>query len=522
MENKGFNQLELSDSVQRAIEDMGFEEPSKIQMDAIPLLLEGFDLIGQAQTGTGKTLAFGASILSMNNKDEKGVYCLIVTPTRELAIQVNDELVRIAKYSNIKLLPVYGGQPIERQITALRRGIDIVVGTPGRLLDLIRRKAINLSKVHFVVLDEADEMLDMGFIEDIEEILKNTNEDHQTMLFSATMPDPIKKLAKRYLRPDAKTITMAKKIMTVSSISQYYYEIKQQDRFESLCRILDVDEPSSAIIFCKTKKGVDEVVESMQARGYNVEGMHGDMNQNQRINTLRKFKEGSLEFLVATDVAARGIDVENISHVINYDFPQDIESYVHRIGRTGRANKEGTAYSLVTSREYVSIKQIERVTGSKIKRKDIPTIDDIFHAKYRSMIKSVKETLEKEDYKRFVPLATELDEEYNLVDVAAALMHTVYQMKVSYDYVENNIGTSTGFTRMFISVGRIDKVNPKSLLHFLNDIVDIDKEYLGEIDIYDKFSFIDVRDVKVKSLIKGCSGKKLNGRKVRVEISTPK
>jgi ATP-dependent RNA helicase DeaD len=246
------------------------------------------------------------------------------------------------------------------------------------------------------------------------------------------------------------------------------------------------------------------------------------MNRSQRLNTLRKFKDGSLEFLVATDVAARGIDVENVSHVINYDFPQDIESYIHRIGRTGRAKKEGTAYSLVTAREYVSLKQIERVTGSKIKRKEIPTVDDIFQAKYNSMLKDVKETLEKEDYKRFVPLAAELDEEYSLVDVAAAMLHTLYQGKISFDYKENSISSHTGFTRMFLSVGRKDKVSPKLLLQFLNDAAKIDKEHIGEIDIYDKFTFIDLKDTKVKSLFKGCSSKKLNGRKVRVEISTPK
>ncbi len=523
MENKGFDQLGLNNNVLKAIEDMGFEEPSKIQKDAIPVLLQGKDVIGQAQTGTGKTLAFGAPVLSMKTNNTKGIYCLIVAPTRELAIQVNEELARIGKYSDVKLLPVYGGQPIHRQINALRKGVDIVVGTPGRLLDLIRKKILKLSAVRFVILDEADEMLDMGFIEDIEEILKNTNDDRQTLLFSATMPEPIRKLAKKYMKPDTVQITMEKKSMTVTSISQYYYEIKQKDRFESLCRILDVDEPTSAIIFCKTKKGVDEVVEAMQVRGYSVEGMHGDMNQSQRLNTLRKFKEGSLEFLVATDVAARGIDVENVSHVINYDFPQDIESYIHRIGRTGRAKKEGTAYSLVTAREYVSLKQIERVTGSKIKRKEIPTIDDIFHAKYKSMLKDVVDTLEKKEYKRFVPLAAELDEEYSLVDVAAALLHNLYQKKISFDYVENKIGGAhTGFTRMFLSVGRKDKISPKLLLRYLSDTAKIKKEHIGDIDIYDKFTFIDLKDTKVKSLFKGVSGKKLNGRKVRVEVSTPR
>ena len=522
MENKGFAQLDLSKEVLRAIEDLGFEEPSKIQQDAIPVLLQGKDMIGQAQTGTGKTLAFGAPILSMGRENKKGIDCLILTPTRELAIQVNDELARIAKYTGVKVLPVYGGQPIARQISALRKGIDILVGTPGRILDLIRRKTLDFSNVRFAVLDEADEMLDMGFIDDIEEILSHTNQNKQTILFSATMPESIRKLAKKFMSPNTVQITVQKKSMMVPNISQYYYEIKLKDRFESLCRILDVEEPSSAIIFCKTKKGVDELVEALQTRGYHVEGMHGDMNQSQRLSTLKKFRDGNLEFLAATDVASRGIDVENISHVINYDFPQDMESYIHRIGRTGRANKEGSAYSLVTSREYSNLKQIERIAGVKIRRKEIPTVDDIFHAKYRSLLKDTKETLEKEEYKRFVPLAVEFDEDYSLVDVAAALMHILYQKKISYDYVEETIGGKTGFTRMFLSVGRKDNVNSRILLRFLDDAANIKREHIGEVDVMDKFSFIDLADTKVKSLIKGCSSKRLNGKRVRVEISAPR
>lgn len=521
-EGLGFTELGLDAKVLRAIEDMGFEEPSKIQREAIPFLMEGLDLIGQAQTGTGKTLAFGAPILSRFKREGKKIFALILTPTRELAIQVNDELVRIAKYTDAVMLPIYGGQPIERQITALKRGVDIVVGTPGRILDLIRRKVLFLSTVECMVLDEADEMLDMGFIEDIEEILKQVGPERQTMLFSATMPDPIKKLAKKYMDSDSAHIAMAKKAMTVSTISQYYYEIKLKDRFESLCRILDVDEPSSAIIFCKTRKGVDELTEAMQVRGYNVEGMHGEMNQNQRLNTLRKFKEGSLEFLVATDVAARGIDVENISHVINYDFPQDIESYVHRIGRTGRANRKGTAYTLVTTREYMALKQIERVTGGHINRKEIPTVDDIFQTKYRNLIKKVRDTLEKQEYKRFVPLAAELDEEYGLVEVAGAMMQMLYQDSLTYEYTENALGTVGGrYSRLFFTVGRMDRISPKILVKFIHAHVDFDKEDIGNIDIYEKFSFVDIREDLVRLIIKRCSGKKLGGRKVKIDVSRP-
>jgi ATP-dependent RNA helicase DeaD len=517
-----FSDLGLNEKILKAIDDMGFEEPSKIQAEVIPVVLEGFDVIGQAQTGTGKTLAFGAPIISSFKKGNGGIYTIIITPTRELAIQVNDELVRISKYTKIRSLPVYGGQPIDRQIRALKRGVDIIVGTPGRVLDMIRRGVIDLSNIHFLVLDEADEMLDMGFIDDIEEIIKHTNENRQTMLFSATMAGSIRKLSQKYMKPDTKQILIVKKTMTVSTVSQYYYEIKPRDHFESLCRIIDVDEPSTAIIFCKTKKGVDELVENMQSRGYNVEGMHGDMSQNQRMNTLKKFKEGNLEFLVATDVAARGIDVENVSHVINYDLPQDTESYIHRIGRTGRANKEGIAYTLVTAREYRTLKQIERTTKCKIKRKEVPTIDEIYSSKYESLLGRVKETLEGEDYKRFAPIAVELDEDYNLVDVAAALMYMVLDKEIGFDYQESNINKSSGYVRLFLTVGRMDKATPKTILQFLDKAKDVENSDIGDIDILEKFTFINVSEKAADSIIHQCSGKRLGRRVVRIEVAENK
>ncbi|MFU0800562.1 MAG: DEAD/DEAH box helicase [Xylanivirga thermophila] len=518
----GFENLGLSKNVMKAIDDMGFEEPSKIQSEIIPIVLKGFDVIGHAQTGTGKTFAFGAPILSKLDRPRDRISTLILTPTRELAIQVNDELVRIAQHTRVRLLPVYGGQPIDRQMRALKKGVDIVVGTPGRILDLIRRKKLDLGGISFLVVDEADEMLNMGFIDDIEEIIRNCNAMRQTMLFSATMPDEIIKLSKKYMKADTKRISIVKNTMTVSTVSQYYYEIRNQDRFESLCRIIDVEAPSTAIIFCKTKKGVDNLVESMQGRGYNVEGMHGDMNQNQRINTLKKFKAGSIEFLVATDVAARGLDVENVSHVINYDLPQDVESYVHRIGRTGRANKEGIAYTLVTAREYMALKQIEKATKGKIRRKELPTLDEIFYAKYNDILTRVKETLEHEEYKRFVPLAAELDDEFNLVEVAAALMHMIYDKEGGYKYSEDNLNAHKRYTRLFLTVGRKDKVNPRLLLQFLKDKGNVNREDVGDIDILDKFTFMDVSENEAKNVLKRCSGKKLCGRKVKIAVSNSK
>lgn len=521
MERTRFKDLNLNENILRAIDDMGFEEPSKIQAEVIPVLLQGYDVIGQAQTGTGKTLAFGAPIL--NNMEKTGhINSIILTPTRELAVQVNDELVRIGKYTKAKLLPVYGGQPIDRQIKAIKRGVDIIVGTPGRVLDLIRRNVIDLKHISFLILDEGDEMLDMGFIDDIEAIIKASNKDRQTMIFSATMPSAIKNLAKRYMKPDAKHISVIRNVMTVSTVDQYYFEIKNKDRFESLCRILDVDEPSSSIIFCRTKRGVDELAQALQGRGYNAEGMHGDMNQNQRLQTLNRFKNGSVEFLIATDVAARGIDVEDVSHVINYELPQDAESYVHRIGRTGRAKKEGIAYTLVTSKEYPMLKLIEKTTHSKIKRKELPTIDDIFHSKYRSIVNRVKEALEKEDYKRFVPLVTKLDEDYSLIDISAALMNMVYNKEISFEYSKNNIGVLAGHSRLFIPVGKKDKLKPKVLIRFLCSNAQISSESIVDMDIMKNFSFVSVSRDVVEPILKNCSGKMLAGRKVRIEISKPK
>ncbi|MHC6180807.1 DEAD/DEAH box helicase [Clostridium sp. JNZ X4-2] len=522
MKNINFNDLDLDPKILQAIDNMGFEEPSQIQAESIPIILEGKDVIGQAQTGTGKTLAFGAPMLSRINSKDKKISCIIVTPTRELAIQVNDELSRIAKFKRTSLLPIYGGQPIERQIKSLKRGVDVVVGTPGRILDHLHRKTLDLSSIQFLIIDEADEMLDMGFIEDIEDIIKSCSSDRQTLLFSATMPNQIKRLASKYMKNDVKYIEIAKNTLTVEKTKQYYYEIKNKDRFESLCRILDVDEPSSAIIFCKTKRGVDELVEGMQSRGYNVEGMHGDMGQNQRLNTLRKFKDGSLDFLVATDVAARGIDVENVSHVINYDLPQDTESYVHRIGRTGRANKDGIAYSLVTPKEYILLKQIEKFTKSKIKRKEIPTVDDIFEAKYKNIEKQIRDVISEGNYKNFIPVATELDEEYNLVDVAAALMKIIFEKELSFNYKENSISTEDENIRLFFSIGRMDNITPRKLLKFITETSSVEAYEIGDIDILNKFTFINIPERFGNIILKKSNGKRLQGRRVSVELAKSK
>ncbi len=525
MNNLKFENLALKDTVLKAIKDMGFEEPSQIQAESIPTALQGFDIIGQAQTGTGKTAAFGCSLLSrIQISDKKKLpKALVLAPTRELAIQVNDELVRLAKYNNTVLLPIYGGQPIDRQMHALKRGVDVVVGTPGRILDLMRRGHLKLNDIEFLVLDEADEMLNMGFIDDLEEIVKSLKSERQTLLFSATMPDQIRRLAKNYMKPNVKHISIKKNSLTVSKIEQYYFEIKHKDRFETLCRVIDFDNPNAAIIFCKTKKGVDEVVEGMQSRGYMVEGMHGDMSQNFRMQTLKKFKEGNLDFLVATDVAARGIDVESVTHVINYDLPQDSESYVHRIGRTGRANREGIAYSLVTPKEYMMLKQIQRNTKSTIHKKSVPTADEILETKFNSIVEDVKNTVEENNFSKFLPLATQLDENYNPVDVAAALMKLLFDKEAPFDYENNEIESpSMEETRVFASVGRRDGVTPKTLVNFIKNTAKVNPKQIGDIDIKENFSFINLDSEILNVVMKRCIGQRLNRRKVNIEVANKK
>lgn len=523
MINIKFKDLGLKETLLKSITDMGFETPSQIQAESIPIALEGHDIIGQAQTGTGKTAAFGCALINnlKIDKKSKNPKALILAPTRELAIQVNDELVKLGKYDKLTVLPIYGGQPIDRQLRALRQGVDVVVGTPGRILDHIRRKSLVLSDIDFLVLDEADEMLNMGFIDDLEEIVKSLKTDRQTLLFSATMPSQIKNLAKRYMKPDTKHVTIKKTSLTVSKISQKYFKIKHRDRFETLCRVIDFDMPTAAIIFCKTKKGVDEVVDSMQSRGYSVEGMHGDMTQKHRSLTLKKFKEGNLDFLVATDVAARGIDVERVSHVFNYDLPQDIESYVHRIGRTGRANREGTAYSLVTPKELSFLKQIQKHTKSVINIQEVPTAQQIFESKFKSIVADVKEEIENKDFEKFSPIVSELATEFDLADIAAALMKMAFHKESKVDYSTDKLESpqDEAQTRLFISVGKRDGLTPKLLVNFLKDTARISAKQVGDINIMDNFCFANVDSEVVKSLMDKCIGKKLNRRRVNIEVA---
>ncbi len=521
-----FNDLGLSREVLQGIEKMGYVSPSPIQEKAIPVLLEGKDIIGQAQTGTGKTLAFGSVLLSQIEKNDKNVQGLILSPTRELALQIHEELVRIGKCTNLSIVSVFGGSDIEKQIRDLKRGADIVVGTPGRVQDLMRRKILKINKIRFMVLDEADEMLNMGFVEDIETILETTPAEKQTVLFSATMPQTIKKIASNYMTDDYMHIQIKAKSQTASTVSQYFFETKVNQKFEVLCRILDSRQMESTIIFCKTKRSVDEVTASMQQKHYNVEAMHGDLSQNQRMNTLKRFKNGQVQYLVATDVAARGIDVDNISHVINYELPQEDELYVHRIGRTGRANKTGEAYSIVSGRERGFLKSIERKTKSNIARLEIPTNDDIFEQKIKELMFDIEEEMLKGNKAMFVDVVKEMKPEMK-DDVMATLLSMCYKQRVGLDYSKNQtttkkVNSENGYDRVFMTCGTMDRINAKDIVEFLVVNGRIKKGDIGDISLKTKFSFVNIRSEVSAKAMKACQKKKIKDRKIELEYASEK
>ena len=423
MENSEFKDLKLSKEIQKAITDMGFEEATPIQSYSIPYMLEGKDVIGQAQTGTGKTAAFGIAALERIDPQNKGVQAVILCPTRELAIQVSEELKKLSKYQRgIDILPVYGGQPIDRQIRALKKGVQIIIGTPGRVMDHMERRTLKMDGVKMIVLDEADEMLDMGFREDIETIMKRIPKERQTILFSATMSRAILDLAKKYLTKP-QMIKLENKEMTVPNVEQFYYEVKSQAKPEVLARLIDINDLKLSLVFCNTKRRVDELVDNLKTRGYLADGLHGDLQQRQREIVMSRFRKREIEILVATDVAARGIDVGDIEAVFNYDIPPDDEYYVHRIGRTARAGKAGRAFSFVTGKEVYRIRQIQQFTKSKIIAQKVPSVSDIEEIKTNLILEKVKGIVDAGHLGEYNNLVEKLiQEDYTSLDVAAALL----------------------------------------------------------------------------------------------------
>jgi ATP-dependent RNA helicase DeaD len=423
MKTLSFEDLDLPEDIRKAVSDLGFEEPTPIQSLAIPLVRDQKDVIGQAHTGTGKTAAYGIPIIESVAPSSKRPQALVVCPTRELAIQVSEELRKLAKYrKGIVILPVYGGQPIERQLHALRAGVQVVIATPGRLLDHLDRRSINLGAVRIVVLDEADEMLDMGFRDDIEAILKKVPDQHQTVLFSATMSQQILDLAKKYLK-DPRTVRVIHDQLTVPTIEQSYFEVRESGKVDALSRVLDLYNPRLTLVFCNTKRRVDELVNHLQARGYLAEGLHGDMNQSQRERAMGKFRTGGIDILVATDVAARGIDVEDVDVVVNYDLPQDPEYYIHRIGRTARAGKSGRSFTFVTGKEMWRLRDIQKFARIRIAQQAIPKPHEISTRKAEILVERVRKLIEEGDLAAAtLKVQQMMGEEYTSLEVAAALL----------------------------------------------------------------------------------------------------
>ncbi len=561
MEAVRFDELQLDERIVRAVTDMGFEAASPIQAQAIPVQLEGLDIIGQAQTGTGKTAAFGIPLLQKIDPDSKKLQAIALCPTRELAIQVAEEIRRLAKYMHgIKVLPIYGGQDIVRQIRGLKDGTQIVIGTPGRVMDHMRRKTIRCDHVHTVIMDEADEMLNMGFLEDMETILSQLPEERQTVMFSATMPPAIQEIARKFQK-DPVNVKVVKKELTVPKVTQYYYEVKPKTKVEVMCRLLDMYAPKLSVAFCNTKKQVDELVQELQGRGYFAEGLHGDLKQEQRDRVMNSFRNGATEILVATDVAARGIDVDDVEAVFNYDIPQDDEYYVHRIGRTGRAGRDGIAFSFVVGREVYKFRDIQRYCKTRIIPQAIPSLDDITEIKAEKIMDQVKETINNVDLTKMIQVIEQklVEEDYTAMDVAAALLkiamgeenediaesgHLAPSLDELDRYGRDNRGrggrnngrrdggrgnrggrderNGNGMARLFINIGKNQNVRPGDILGAIAGESGIPGRMVGSIDMYDKYTFVEVPEENAESVLKAMKNAKIKGKNIRMEVAGSK
>lgn len=516
----GFAALGLDPDVVRAVHEVGYEEPTPVQQQAIPILLEGRDLITQSQTGTGKTAAFALPMIERVNPDDRAVQGLILAPTRELAVQVAETVHKLGKYRHISDLPIYGGQPYDRQLRALHRGVQIVVGTPGRIMDHIRRGTLRLDEVRMVVLDEADQMLDMGFIEDIEFILDAVPGNRQIALFSATMPSRIRSLAKRYLH-DPVTIAIKGERLTVPEVTQQYVETTRDGKLEALTRILDLELPESAMIFVRTKREADELGETLIGRGYGTEVIHGDLSQAQRERAIAGFRDGRADVLVATDVASRGLDIPDVSHVLNYDIPLDPEAYVHRIGRTARAGRSGTAITFVTPREWGLLKTVERLTRVRMERIPVPTNAEIAARRVQVLRDALCHTLESDDLTRYRDMVSELTGQYGAEEIAAAAVKLLLDEEADLPEEETESATEPGTERLFIRAGRKQGISARDLVGAIANGADLPGRDIGPVDIYDNFSFVGVPRAEAGRVIDALTRSGIRGRPVPVKIAVP-
>ncbi|HEY0867755.1 MAG TPA: DEAD/DEAH box helicase [Fimbriimonas sp.] len=520
-----FTELGLSEPIVQAITELGFESPTPIQAQSIPVLLKGEDIIGQAQTGTGKTAAFALPLIEKVEPSNPIVQALVLAPTRELAVQVAGGIWDLARHTGLKVVPVYGGQPIDRQIRALQNGAHVVVGTPGRILDHLRRGSLSLQRVSFCVLDEADEMLALGFAEDMEAILAELPAERQVACFSATMPDRIVELTRKFLRKP-RHISIEPKRRTLETTNQTYYDVPKGKKLEALARVLDMESPGPTIVFCRTRQETSDLTDALRLRGYNAEGLHGDMSQAERDRVMRRFREGQADLLVATDVAARGLDIETVTHVINYDIPWDVEQYIHRIGRTGRAGRSGDAITLVEGKQRRQLEVIERVIGAKIKPARIPTAADIA-ARRRDLFKeTLREALEAGQFDGHLATVEELLEDHDPSQIAAAALHLLWQSQhsapagpaeVDADFEQPELGMA----RIFIGLGRQDGLRPGDVVGAIVGETKIPGKSVGVIDILDRTAFVEVPIGEAERVVEALQRTKIRNRKVKVQLARP-
>ncbi|KAA3600046.1 MAG: DEAD/DEAH box helicase [Candidatus Scalindua sp. AMX11] len=507
MESKigSFEDLGLSERALTVLKQKGFEEPTPIQAKTIPAILSGNrDIVGQAQTGTGKTAAFGLPIIELLPEKSKVVQALVLAPTRELATQVAEEINSLKGKKKLSVIPIYGGQSMDLQLRSLKKGIDIVVGTPGRVLDHLKRRTLKLDKISYLVLDEADEMLNMGFLEDVSEILEYTAPDKRTMLFSATMPPEIIKIAKKHMG-EYDILKVTKGQLTANQTDQIYFEVSAADKFEALCRIIDIEEEFYGLVFCRTKINVDTVANHLMERGYDADALHGDMSQSQREKILIKFKKQMLNILVATDVAARGIDVQNLTHVINFSLPQDPESYVHRIGRTGRAGKGGNAITFITPEEYRKLQFIKREAKTDIRKAKLPKVADVIETKKNRIKSDLDDIVNACPRSGYLDMSRELLINNDPVNILAALLQYAFLDELdeeSYTKIKDAVVVDTkGKTRLFVTHGKQDGFTRKKLITVIKDKCGISNEKIRDVQILDKFSFVTLPFHEAETLL---------------------
>ncbi len=530
-----FNELGLSEEILKAIDELGFTEATQIQSDSIPLLLTGVDVIGRSNTGTGKTAAFGLPAIQKISQEKKGVEVLILCPTRELALQACEEIKRFAKFMPwIKPCAVFGGASIDKQIYELRRGANIVVGTPGRVMDHIGRRTLKLQSVNTVILDEADEMLNMGFREDIEEILKSVPEERQTVLFSATMPPAIMAITKEFQK-NPQIVKVETKERTVAAIEQYFYEVPVGRKVDALQLLLSMYEPKLAIIFCNTKKMVDELTEALNSKGFKAAGIHGDMKQASRTFVMDRFKSGKTSILIATDVAARGIDVDDVDAVFNFDIPQDYEYYIHRIGRTGRAGRTGTAFTLTCGRKQAyEMKDIQRFIKAEINQKALPSASEIKEKKLTTFSEKLLKIIEERKNTEYLAMLETLTQSgLSLEMIASSLLYmklnkeiktipTFEQIPITKSFTERNSRNSSSKDKckIVLSVGRKNKIMPNYVLGALVESTGLKGKIFGKIEIFDKHTTVEIPHSDKDQIISSMNGKKINGNVVTARLYT--